>query len=90
MICKRRGIVINDTRIKYLSVAGSKLYEVINIDFWNLTIEAVECNLNVSDVPEEELFRLEDFGEFKVTLRNKDEKEKVIDFKEWVKGHKKS
>lgn len=66
-------------------MAGSKLYEVINIDFWNLTIEAVECNLDVSDVPESEIFCLEDFREFRVTLRN--EGGKVVDFEEWVEGH---
>ena len=62
---------------------ADKLYEVVNIDFWDLIIEARECNLNVSDVPEEELFRLEDFGKFYVILHN--ERGKVVNFEEYVK-----
>lgn len=69
-------------------MAGSKLYEITDIDFWDLTIEAVECDLNVSDVPEEDVFRLEDFKEFHVILSNGcNEGVKVVDFGEWVKGH---
>lgn len=67
-------------------MVGSKLYEVTNIDFWNLTIEAVECDLDVSDVPEEEVFHLEDFSEFKITLRNG--RGKVVDFEEYVKRNR--
>ena len=84
---KRSDWSINDTRIKYLSVTSSKLYEVTDIDFWYLTIEARECDLNISDVPEEEAFCLEDFGEFKVTLRNRGG---IVDFGDWIKGHGKS
>lgn len=69
-------------------MAGSKIYKVTDIDFWNLTVEAVECDLDVSDVPEEEVFDVEDFREFKVTLRNGGGK--VVDFGEWVKGHGKA
>lgn len=85
---KGRGVIINDTRIKYLSVAGSKLYKVTDIDFWNLAVEAVECDLDVGDVPEEELFCLEDFGEFKVILCNGCGK--IVDLGEWRKWHGKS
>ena len=81
---KRRSVVINNTRIKYLLVGG-KLYQVTHIDFSELVLEARGCDLGVGDVPEEEVFRLEDFGEFKVTLRNGGGK--VIDFREWVKWH---
>lgn len=84
----KEGRIINNTRIQYLLVAGSKLYEVTHIDFSELMIEAKECDLNVGDVPEEEVFCLEDFGEFKVTLRN--EGGEVVDFAEWVERHRKS
>lgn len=69
-------------------MAGSKLYEVVNIDFWDLTIEAREMNLDISNISENEVFRLQDFKEFHVTLCNKDGK--IVDFREWVKGHRKS
>ena len=85
-------MIINNTRIQYLLVGGCKLYQVTHIDFSELTIEARECDLDVSDVPEGEVFCLENFGEFHVTLRNGDGKEKVVDFAEWVgrKGNRKS
>ena len=67
-------------------MSGSKLYEVTHIDFFGLAIEARESDLDVLDVPEGEVFCLEDFGEFKVTLRNGGGKGKVVDFGEWVKG----
>ena len=76
----------NITRIQYLLVGG-KLYQVTYIDFSKLTIEARECDLDVGDVSEDEVFLLEDFEEFKVTLRNRGGKGKVVDFVEWVEGH---
>lgn len=66
---------------------GDKLYQVTHIDFSELTIEARECDLDVSDVPEGEVFRLEDFEEFRVTVRNGGGKGKIVDFGEWVDGH---
>ena len=65
---------------------GDKLYQVTHIDFSNLAIEARKCDLEIDDVPEGEVFYLEDFWEFKVTLRNGGGKGKVVDFAEWVKG----
>ena len=63
-------------------MAGSKLYKVVKIDFWDLMIEAVESDLNVFGVPEEEVSRLEDFREFHVTLHNG--RGNVVDFGEWA------
>lgn len=62
---------------------GDRLYQVTHIDFSDLMIEAMESDLSVSDVPEGEVFYLEDFGEFHVTLRNGGGKGKVVDFAEW-------
>ena len=59
----------NNTKIQYLSVAD-KIYKVKNIDFHNLIIEATKTDLLVSDVPENELFPVEDFREFRVRLVN--------------------
>ena len=75
-------MTINDTRIQYL-IVGDKLYQVTHIDFSDLMIEARECDLDVSDVLEEEVFWLEDFGEFRVTLRNGGGR--IVDFGEYVK-----
>lgn len=67
---------------------GGKLYEVVNIDFGDLTIEGVEASPKLSDLAEELIFPIEDFEDFKVTLRNKGGN--VVDFGEWVEGHGKS
>lgn len=60
----------NISKIKYLSVANTKLYKVNIIDFCNLTIEATETDLSIADVPENEVFPVEEFGEFRIRLIN--------------------
>lgn len=59
----------NISKIKYLSVAD-KIYKVTNIDFCNLTIKATETDLTIDDVPESEVFPIEEFGEFRIRLIN--------------------
>ena len=67
----RRIQAINDTKIKYLSVADTKIYKVTDIDFCNLTIEASETDLSITDVPENEVFPVEELiSEFRVRLCN--------------------
>ncbi|MCM1253239.1 MAG: hypothetical protein NC321_10490 [Clostridium sp.] len=44
-------------------------------------------NLSIADVPENEVFPAESFSEFKIQLCNGG-MGKIIDFGEWVKGHK--
>lgn len=66
----RRIQAINNTKIQFLSVADSKLYRVTNIDFRNLAIEAIKTDLSIADVPENEVFPVEEFGEFRVRLGN--------------------
>ena len=81
----RRGVTINDTRIKYLLVAKGRLYEVTDIDFWDLTIEAVEMDWNVSDVPEEVL-NIGRFKDFRIKLVNGSDRGNIIDFEDWGRG----
>lgn len=66
----RRIQTINNTKIKYLSVADSKIYKVKDIDFCNLTIEASETDLAIADVPESEVFLIEELREFRIKLCN--------------------
>ena len=47
-----------------------KIYKVIEIDFRNLTIKAVETDLSIADVPENEVFPIEELGEFRIRLCN--------------------
>ena len=60
----------NISKIKYISIADSKIYKVTNIDFRNLAIEAIRTDLSIADVPENEVFPVEEFGEFRVRLIN--------------------
>lgn len=62
----------NISEIKYISVSDTKIYKVTDIDFRDLTIEAIETDLSIADVPESELFPVEEFGEFRVRLCNDD------------------
>lgn len=90
-----RTRIINGTKIQYLSVAD-KIYKVNAIDFHNLTIQAARTNLSIADIPEDEVFPVEEFGDFRVRLINGDSSDSggmgeasgdVIDFAEWIKGH---
>jgi|MucameStandDraft_1065616.scaffolds.fasta_scaffold02358_11 hypothetical protein len=65
----RRIQTINNTKIQYLSVAD-KIYKVKNIDFHNLIIEATKTDLVISDVPENEVFPIEELEEFRIKLCN--------------------
>lgn len=80
----------NISKIQYISVSDSKIYKVKDIDFHNLTIEATESDLSVADVPENEVFPVEEFGEFRVRLINGGSSGmgEVIDFGEWIRMHK--
>ena len=68
----RRARTINNTKIKYIKIADEdKLYRVKKISFYDFSIQAVETNLKIGDVPEEEVFDISELGEFRVTLKNK-------------------
>lgn len=70
-------------------VGYSKIYKVTNIDFWNLTIEADETDITITDIPENEIFPIGGFSEFKIKLHNAGGMGEIIDFAEWVKTNKK-
>lgn len=68
----RRTQIINETKIKYIKISNSdKLYEVKKISFYDFSIKAVETDLKIADVPEEEVFDISEFKDFRVTLKNK-------------------
>lgn len=63
-----------------------KLYKVTDINFSDLTLEVNETDLLIPDVPAEEIFRMEEFREFRVTLRNW--QGIVINFADYVENRK--
>lgn len=67
----RRIQAINDTKIKYIRIGDAdKIYEVEEISFYDFNIKAVETDLKVGNVAENEIFDISEFKDFKVTLKN--------------------
>ena len=75
-------MAINETKIKYLLVVD-KIYEVTSINWLHFALEARETDLRVTDVPDSEVFQIEDFSDFKVRLVKGSGVAKIIDFEEW-------
>lgn len=73
--------------MKYISV-GNKVYEVVKISFFYMTIEAVETDLIINDVPEGEVWDISEFRNYKVKLVNNGGQAKMVDFNEWIEEHK--
>ena len=69
----------NNTKIKYLNVAG-KIYQVTDLSFFHMTIEAAETNLTAADVPADELWDLDEFKRYKVKLVNNGGMGEIVDF----------
>ena len=78
-----RGMQLgNNTEIKYLNIQ-SKLYQITDISFYHMTIEAVETDILVTDVPEQEVWKLEMFKDYKITLINNRGQAEIVDFEKW-------
>ena len=48
-----------------------------------MTIEAIETNLTATDVPEDELWDLEEFKDYRVKLINNGGQAEIIDFEKY-------
>ena len=75
-------IIIYDTKIKYLKVMD-KLYRVADISFYYKTIRAVETGHQIADVPEQVIFEISDFADFKITLVNNNGLGEILDFEKY-------
>lgn len=80
--------IINNSKIKYIKVLD-KFYEVNDISFSDLIVQAAEIDYSITDIPENEVFDISELKEFKITLINKSGQTEVIDFVKWRSGHKK-
>lgn len=71
-IALRRTQTINDTKIKYIKISDTdKLYEVEKILFYDFSIKAVETDLKIGDVAENEIWDISEFKDFRVMLKNR-------------------
>ena len=77
----------NITEIKYLNIKN-KLYQITDISFYHMRIEAVETDISVKDVPEQEVWKLEMFKDYHITLINKGGEAEIIDFEKWKSKNK--
>lgn len=48
-----------------------------------MTIEAIETNLTDTDVPEDELWDISEFKNYRVKLINNGGQAEIVDFEEW-------
>ena len=65
-----------------------KIYQITDISFFHMTIEAVETDLTVADVPECELWDIGEFERYKVKLVNNGGMGEIVDFEEFRKRKK--
>lgn len=60
---------MNDTKIKYIKILD-KLYVVEKISFYEFSVSAKETDLTIDEVPNNEIFPIENFPKFKMKLPN--------------------
>ena len=74
--------------MKYISVNKvSKIYEIRKISFFYMEVEAVQTDLTVDDVPENEVWDISEFKHYRVKLLNSRGNAEIIDFDDWKKEH---
>lgn len=75
----------NITKINYIRICG-ELYHVTDISFFHMAI-TVEPITGEILPPEDEIFDITDFSEFRITIQNmnSDEPPKIIMLSEWKK-----
>ena len=49
-----------------------------------MTIEAIETNMTATDVPEDELWDISDFKNYKIKLINNGGQAEILDFEKWI------
>lgn len=49
-----------------------------------MTIEAIETNLTDTDVPEDELWDISEFKDYRVKLINNGGQAEIVDFEKWI------
>ncbi len=72
--------------MKYILVSD-KIYEITKISFFYMTVEAVETDLTINDVPGSEVWDIGEFKYYKVKLINSGGNAEIIDFEDWKEKH---
>lgn len=77
----------NNTKIKYLKVLD-KIYRIRELSFFYMSIEAVETDMVVGDVPADEVWDIEEFKNYKIKLINNGGHAEIVDFSAWKSKNK--
>mgnify|MGYP000039003926 CR=1 FL=1 len=73
----------NISKIKYILIGG-KIYKVTDISVAELYIEAVETELSIAEIPDNELWKIEELvGQYQIKLINRQKTIKVINIDQW-------
>ncbi len=63
---------------------------MIKISFFYMTVEAVQTDLTINDVPENEVWDISEFRNYKVKLVNNGGQAGIVDMAEWIEQHNKN
>lgn len=74
------------SKIKYIKVLH-KVYRITDISFSAMTIRAVEADASIAEIPEDEMFKVMELSEFRITLVNNGGRAKIIGFDAWKREH---
>ena len=77
----------NNTKIQYLKILD-KLYQITELSFFYMSIEAVETDMVVGDVPADEVWYIEEFKNYKIKLINNGDQAEIVDFSAWKSKNK--
>lgn len=55
-----------------------------------MTVEAVQTDLTINDVPENEVWDISEFRNYKVKLVNNGGQAGIVDMAEWIEQHNKN
>lgn len=72
----------NITKIKYICIGG-KIYKVTDMSIAELHIEAAETELSIAEIPDNELWKIEELEQYKIKLINSQKRIKVINIDQW-------
>ena len=70
----------NNTKIKYLKLPVNKIYKVTDISFFHMELRAVESLFSAASIPDDEVWDIEEFKNYKITLINNGGSAEIVDF----------
>lgn len=60
-----------------------KIYQITDISFYHMSITAVELGASVVNVPDDEIWNIKEFENYKIKLINNGGQAEIVDFEKW-------